>query len=264
MKKTVNALVLIDLVFLSLLLLSGVFSGAWQFLIYLLSYVLPITVGFVVISKRKLRCEPQIKCRCDKLLPSLMLFPPIILVIIGISALTSLFLSMLGKSNVIDVSGNLFYELFRHALLPAMLEEMLFRYIPLKLLLPYSRRGAIFVSALMFSLIHLNIFQLPYALFAGVALGFVTLLSGSIVPSVILHFLNNAISVFWMRDPDVAPYIIIAVLCVLTVASAIYIVKKRRNYKAELIQALSGDRVGALPALIVMTVFCLIISLISL
>jgi simple sugar transport system permease protein len=105
------------------------------------------------------------------------------LLVIAVSALTTLVLAFFGKTNEVDVSGHLVYELFRHALIPAVLEELLFRYIPIKLLSPYSRRGAILVSALLFSLVHLNLFQIPYALLAGVVFGFLTVASGSILPS---------------------------------------------------------------------------------
>ena len=168
MKKNIRAVVLLDLAFLLLIMISGMFSGTLKFAFYLLAYLAPIAIGMLLIRKKRPAQEPLIAGSARGTLSSVIIFAPVLLVIIGISSLTTLLLSLLGKSNITDVSGNIFYELFRHALLPAILEEMLFRYIPLRLLLPYSRRSALLVSAIMFSLIHLNLFQIPYALFAGV------------------------------------------------------------------------------------------------
>ena len=141
---------------------------------------------------------------------------------------------------------------------------MLFRYIPLRLLLPYSRRSALLVSAIMFSLIHLNLFQIPYALFAGVALAFIVVLSGSILPAILLHALNNAISVFWMREPDVTPYAIIAALAVLSAVSFVFIIKRRDEYKSAIASAFSGDKIVFSTELVVVAVTCLLIAFSSL
>ena len=137
MRKNISAVVLLDLAFLLLIMISGVFSGALKFVVYLLAYLAPIAIGMLLIRKKRPAQEPLIAGSARGTLSSVMLFAPVLLVIIGISSLTTLLLSLLGKSNIADVSGNIFYEIFRHALLPAILEEVLFRYIPLMLLLPF-------------------------------------------------------------------------------------------------------------------------------
>ena len=86
-----------------------------------------------------------------------------------------------------------------HALLPSFLEEMLFRYLPMKLIAPYSRRLCILLSSAYFALIHFNLFQIPYALLAGLVFITVDLWADSVLPSFILHLLNNVISVLWIK-----------------------------------------------------------------
>ena len=57
-----------------------------------------------------------------------------------------------------------------YAILPAILEEILFRGIILKNLLPYSKSGAIIISALLFGITHMNPIQILFASVFGVIL----------------------------------------------------------------------------------------------
>ncbi len=75
--------------------------------------------------------------------------------------------------------------------MPALFEELVFRGIIMQPLRRYGDWFAILVSSLVFALIHGNISQSPFAFIAGIALGYISIVSGSLWPSVILHFLNN-------------------------------------------------------------------------
>ncbi len=89
-------------------------------------------------------------------------------------------------------------------LLPALLEEFAMRGVVLGAL--RARLGdtaSIFVTALLFGLLHGNLVQIPFAFLMGIILGYVTVYSGSVMPAVIIHALNNSISValeFALRD----------------------------------------------------------------
>ncbi len=78
---------------------------------------------------------------------------------------------------------------------PAFVEELLFRGVILNNLLPYGKTTAILVSALLFGLMHQNIEQLFYATVAGVVIGWIYLKTESIWVCVLLHFFNNFQSV---------------------------------------------------------------------
>lgn len=80
------------------------------------------------------------------------------------------------------------------ALMPAIFEEMVFRGYILRSLLPYGEGFAIVVSSVLFALMHGNILQIPFALLVGLTLGYIAVRTGRIWPSMILHFLNNAMS----------------------------------------------------------------------
>lgn len=82
-----------------------------------------------------------------------------------------------------------------NCLLPAFLEELLFRGFILGNLRKYGEFPALLISSLAFAFMHGTFLQMPFALLSGLVLGFIYLKSNSILPSIIVHFLNNSLSV---------------------------------------------------------------------
>ncbi|MBQ8749543.1 MAG: CPBP family intramembrane metalloprotease [Clostridia bacterium] len=76
-------------------------------------------------------------------------------------------------------------------LLPAICEETAHRGLLLNGIKRYGVGKAVLISGLLFGLIHLNINQFFYATIVGWFLGFLTVISGSIYPAMIIHFINN-------------------------------------------------------------------------
>ncbi len=83
------------------------------------------------------------------------------------------------------------------ALMPAFVEEFAFRGILLQPLRAWGDWFAIIVSAVLFGMMHANMTQMPFAIIAGVALGFATVVTGSLWTSICIHFLNNLASVVY-------------------------------------------------------------------
>lgn len=81
------------------------------------------------------------------------------------------------------------------AIVPALVEEFLFRGVILSNIRPYSEGGAILISALLFGLMHQTTFQFLYTTGLGIVLGIVYVKTKSIWCGVILHFFNNYLSV---------------------------------------------------------------------
>ncbi|MDD2361765.1 MAG: type II CAAX endopeptidase family protein [Oscillospiraceae bacterium] len=80
------------------------------------------------------------------------------------------------------------------AVMPAILEEMLYRGYILRTLLRYGSGFALVVSSLLFALMHGNTSQIPFAFIVGLACGYLMISTGRIWPSMMLHFLNNFMS----------------------------------------------------------------------
>ncbi len=79
------------------------------------------------------------------------------------------------------------------ALLPAVFEEIIFRGLLLKGMRAFGMVGAILISGALFALFHQNPAQTIYQFCCGAAFALVALRSGSILPTVLSHFINNAL-----------------------------------------------------------------------
>ncbi len=78
------------------------------------------------------------------------------------------------------------------AVLPALLEELVFRGYVLRTLRAYGDWFAVAVSSVLFGLMHGNIEQIPFALVVGFALGWLYIMTDNIWLPIAVHFANNA------------------------------------------------------------------------
>lgn len=130
------------------------------------------------------------------------------------------------------------------AVVPAFVEEYLFRGVVLGAMRPFGRTPAIVVSAFCFALMHGNASQLLYTFVAGLALGFVYCELKSIWAPVIIHFCNNFISItqtiFIERmEPSTgvaAVYLLRLIITLLGVASILYLILHSKDRKRVLFE----------------------------
>lgn len=114
-----------------------------------------------------------------------------------INSLSSLFVenSVDGTLNSLVNENPLWLNLVVIALLPAVVEEFIFRGLIFN---GYKRRNplmAIILSAALFGFIHMNINQFSYAFVIGVIFGLMAYATGSLLPSIMSHFIINGTSV---------------------------------------------------------------------
>lgn len=78
----------------------------------------------------------------------------------------------------------------------AIVEEVVFRGAVLRTLLEGSNRPwlMIILSALIFSIIHLNPVQLPFTFCIGILLGWMYYRTGSILPGMVYHWVSNSVA----------------------------------------------------------------------
>lgn len=89
----------------------------------------------------------------------------------------------------------LMLNLLTYAVLPALVEETVFRGWILGALRPFGERRALALSALIFGLMHGNLTQVPFAFLLGLLFGLLYLQTGRLWPGMVIHGLNNAMSV---------------------------------------------------------------------
>ncbi len=120
---------------------------------------------------------------------------------IPLVSLVNMISSMFVTNNVdstlaVVVEANpMWLNLILIALIPAVVEEFIFRGLIFN---GYKKRNplmAILLSAFLFGLIHMNVNQFSYAFIIGIIFALLTYATGSIIPSTIAHFVINGNSV---------------------------------------------------------------------
>lgn len=125
---------------------------------------------------------------------------------------SSWFQEMIPESLTKDVMADVFDKLMKRpegyiviGLLAPLVEEVVFRGAILRKLIEWigdsfggitnqKRWIAIVISAILFSIAHMNPAQMPHALFGGILLGWLYCRTGSIIPGIIYHWVNNSIA----------------------------------------------------------------------
>ena len=124
------------------------------------------------------------------------------------------------------------------SIIPPLVEEFAYRGIVLGSLRQYGDGFAILVSSVLFGLMHANFLQTPCTFIAGLILGFLTVRLNSILPAMIIHFLNNfSFVILTIIEKNFGSYyqtlvqnlfflslILIGILCL------IYILNKDKNF----------------------------------
>ena len=110
-------------------------------------------------------------------------------------ALLSHALGIENTSSILPSGGfELLLQFLVLCVMTAIVEELFFRGALQGLLRPCGSAVAIFGPALLFALLHLDPIQGLTALVCGVFLGWLAERSGSILPGMLLHFVNNCIA----------------------------------------------------------------------
>ena len=111
------------------------------------------------------------------------------------------------EERMLELIGN-DYGYFTLCLFAPFVEEVVFRGAILRTLLPRmkSRWAAIAISAALFSVVHMNPAQMPFAFVAGLLLGWMYCRTGSILPGVAYHWMNNTLAFALVRllPPQIA------------------------------------------------------------
>lgn len=154
----------------------------------------------------------------------------------GLSELNVLFLSFLEKFGYVDTGIDLpsmegfgFVGVFLTvAILPAFMEELVFRGVFLRETKDFSLVGRVLLCGALFALYHQNPAQTVYQFICGAAFALVAIKSGSFLPTALSHLINNGLILtlakFGIDSFNMPAYaIILAVSGVCLVGSLIYL-----------------------------------------
>ena len=124
------------------------------------------------------------------------------------------------------------------AVTPALAEEFAMRGAVLGATRLHGESFALLISATLFGLMHGNFVQIPFAFVVGLAVGFAVIKSGSMWTAVLIHFLNNFLSVCLdyftegMKDTvSSAVVMIYFALCFVCFFVGLLLIKDREDWK---------------------------------
>ena len=110
------------------------------------------------------------------------------------------------------------FEILYLVIVAPIAEELIFRGLVLKTIAPYGKKLAIVVSALLFGLMHGNIKQFVGAFVCGIIFAAVDVKYGSILPSLIIHVLNNLLPVIYNIGSAVNSKVLVVIYFILLYA----------------------------------------------
>lgn len=115
-------------------------------------------------------------------------------------------------------------------------EEILFRGLVQRTMLPFGKKFAILVSSLTFGLFHGNLLQTPYAFVVGLVLGYVAV-EYHIIWAIVLHVINNLVLgdlLYRVLSPlpeNVMNLIIWGIILAFTLVAVVVLIVKRKQVK---------------------------------
>lgn len=208
----------------SSLALSLLPSAAVRELLLPLSFLPPFAIFALSRGFSGYRRPPERGSLSATLLLSAPFTLALLVCTVAVSALTAHLASALGAETG-DFSTELSFPLaiVIHALIPAIAEETLFRYMLPRIFEPLGTGATVALTALLFSVSHLHPTALPYALLAGVMLGLAAAITGAPYLSAFAHFVNNlaGVAIFFVsREQSPAGGIALLVSFILLVAAS--------------------------------------------
>ncbi len=169
--------------------------------------------------------------------------------LLSLGELNTLFLRFLGafgyeSAEIIlpSMDGGKFVGVFVSiAVLPPIMEELFFRCVFLREMKDFSTLGQMLLCGGLFALYHQNPAQTPYQFICGACFALVAIKAGSFFPTVLSHFVNNALIVVLYKlgitSYGVPMYVIMLIISALCLAgSLLYLLKfdkQKENEKKE-------------------------------
>ena len=170
---------------------------------YLISQAIVLLPALVYVAVHKINiiaCMPYRKLRISDGLLSLLIGYTLIPLMLFINSVSGLFSTNYVQGSVQELVAYPFWlQLLIIAVLPACVEEFVFRGLIYHSYRKNGILGAAVLSGLFFGLMHLNINQLSYAAVMGIIFALLVEATGSMYSSMLAHFAANSYSVILMQ-----------------------------------------------------------------
>ena len=166
-------------------------------------FVILLSLVFVIITARLMgiRVLSSIKVNKQNIRLGLMVYPIGLLVNTVLTSVTSIVTKLFKESGTTIPTADfsvdkasaaaIIMTILYLVVIAPISEEIVFRGLILNTLSPFSKKNAVILSAILFALMHKNIPQAVGAFVIGIIFATVDIKANSIVPSIVMHSLNN-------------------------------------------------------------------------
>lgn len=170
-----------------------------------------------------------------------LMIPLSVVLVLGLNFIASIFITLLEEFGYImqevpfpdtTTFAGFLAGFFCICVMPAVVEESIFRGVILRSFSQKDMWKGIVVSSALFSLMHGSAQQTAYQFVVGAILALIAIKTNSIIPSILLHMLNNAVSIvlmFFSYDMQVAILSYSAVPAFFIVCGFVYYFYKRET-----------------------------------
>lgn len=122
------------------------------------------------------------------------------------------------------------------AIIPGIIEEFAMRCCTLGALKKYGKGFAVVAVSIVFGLIHGNLIQFIFAFLVGLILGYITVVNDSVIPAMLVHGLNNGVSVLSdfvkyfsnEKTANIVSSVVIYIWLGLAIVGLIYLFKNKK------------------------------------
>lgn len=191
---------------LSVLAEAGVISKTSDLFLYIGYVLAPVALaagGLITLKfgKQKVASVVPVKCNFKYYIIAILMIFGLLFAVSNLNVLTLELLTKMGYTPkdegayLPSLKGGLIVPaLIVIAVLPAVFEEFLFRGVILNnLKYDMGTVSTVFVVGFCFALFHGSAEQTVYQFICGCAFALIAIRSGSIIPGVLMHFINNAL-----------------------------------------------------------------------
>lgn len=183
-------------------------SAVMGIIISAFTFIVPFSIVYLVSGKKFSAVIPPFA-------PQKGLWAPFLLIGLGFCAFSNIgtnilsqFFESLGFEYNLSMGEDpkgifgFFLAVISTAIVPALVEEYACRGVLHSILSRFGEGFSIFITALLFGVMHGNFRQIPFAFVLGLYFGYVRVKTGTLWICVVLHFINNFVSTLLSWLPD--------------------------------------------------------------
>lgn len=139
-------------------------------------------------------------------------------------------------------------EVISSVILAPVFEEIFYRGIIMRSLSRVSKRFAIFASAVIFGLVHGNLYQFILGFCVGIVFAYADMKMNSVIPSILAHIAVNAhLYLYYIVTGDLGYLMCVAAFIIIGTAALLYVLK---HYGIEFPEYTERHRKRCLPLLV--------------